>query len=131
MCNYGGGVAQGNRVSTVIRILHVPHSSVGEPPLYSSLTRVGSITPSRSDCSQLLIRISGPAPGATHLYLLDFVPDNLPGLKEMVQKKYPDVKVRWRLRDQVRENQLRFPRSQPCKQMLRTKPPSLPFAVRR
>jgi len=35
-----------------------------------------------------------PDPGATHLYLLDFVPDNLPELKETIQKKYPDVKVR-------------------------------------
>jgi NAD(P)-dependent dehydrogenase (short-subunit alcohol dehydrogenase family) len=33
-------------------------------------------------------------PGATHLYLLDFVPDNLPELKETIHKKYPDVKVR-------------------------------------
>lgn len=35
-----------------------------------------------------------PDPGATHLYLLDFVPDGLPGLKETIQKKYPDVKVK-------------------------------------
>lgn len=35
-----------------------------------------------------------PDPGAAHLYLLDFVPDNLPELKETIQKKYPDVKVR-------------------------------------
>ena len=35
-----------------------------------------------------------PDPGATHLYLLDFVPDNLPELKETIQTKYPDVKVR-------------------------------------
>lgn len=31
--------------------------------------------------------------GATHLYLLDFVPDHLPELKETIQQKYPDVKV--------------------------------------
>jgi hypothetical protein len=36
-----------------------------------------------------------PDPGATHLYLLDFVPDNLLGLKEVIQTKYPDVKVRF------------------------------------
>lgn len=35
-----------------------------------------------------------PDPGAKHLYLLDFVPDNLPELKETIQRKYPDVKVR-------------------------------------
>jgi len=35
-----------------------------------------------------------PDPGAAHLYLSDFVPDNLPELKETIQKKYPDVKVR-------------------------------------
>ena len=35
-----------------------------------------------------------PDPGATHLYLLDFVADNLPELKKTIQKKYPDVKVR-------------------------------------
>jgi len=35
-----------------------------------------------------------PDPGAAHLYLLDFVPDNLPELKETIQNKYPDVKVR-------------------------------------
>jgi len=40
----------------------------------------------------LLIRVL-VGPGATHLYLLDFVPDNLPELKETIQKKYPDVKV--------------------------------------
>lgn len=34
-----------------------------------------------------------PASGAKHLYLLDFVPDNLPGLKETIQKKYADVEV--------------------------------------
>jgi len=41
-----------------------------------------------------LIRVSGPDPGATRLYLLDFVPDNLPELKETIQEKYPDVKVK-------------------------------------
>ena len=41
----------------------------------------------------LLIRVSGPDPGAAHLYLLDFVPDNLPELKETIRQRYPDVKV--------------------------------------
>lgn len=31
--------------------------------------------------------------GATHLYILDFVADNLPELKETIRQKYPDVKV--------------------------------------
>ena len=88
--DYGCGVAEGNWVSTTTYTLHVPHSSVGEPPHCSSLTRVGA--PSRRSCCQLLIRVL-VGPGATHLYLLDFVPDNLPELKETIQKKYPDVKV--------------------------------------
>ena len=31
--------------------------------------------------------------GAKHLYLLDFNGENLPNLKETIQKRYPDVKV--------------------------------------
>jgi hypothetical protein len=31
--------------------------------------------------------------GAKHLYLLDFDGENLPNLKETVEKMYPDVKV--------------------------------------
>ncbi|KZT19059.1 NAD(P)-binding protein [Neolentinus lepideus HHB14362 ss-1] len=31
--------------------------------------------------------------GAHHLYLLDFMKDNLPNLKETIEKSYPDVKV--------------------------------------
>lgn len=70
-----------------------------------------------------------PDPGAAHLYLLDFVPNNLPELKETIQKKYPDVKVRFtRLSP---ENLVDILRSLPCKPMLRTKPPSLPFVNRR
>lgn len=32
--------------------------------------------------------------GAKHLYLIDFDGTNLPNLKETIEKKYPDVKVR-------------------------------------
>jgi NAD(P)-dependent dehydrogenase (short-subunit alcohol dehydrogenase family) len=32
-------------------------------------------------------------PGAKHLYLLDFVPENLPNLKSTIEKQYPDVKA--------------------------------------
>jgi hypothetical protein len=32
-------------------------------------------------------------PGARHLYLLDFSPENLPDLKFTIAKSYPDVKV--------------------------------------
>ncbi|KAH8119204.1 NAD-binding protein [Phellopilus nigrolimitatus] len=31
--------------------------------------------------------------GARHLYLIDFVPDNLPELKQSIESTYPDVKV--------------------------------------
>jgi len=31
--------------------------------------------------------------GATHLYLLDFSPTNLPELKSTIESSYPDVKV--------------------------------------
>jgi NAD(P)-dependent dehydrogenase (short-subunit alcohol dehydrogenase family) len=31
--------------------------------------------------------------GATHLYLSDFDPTNLPDLEESLRKRYPDVKV--------------------------------------
>lgn len=31
--------------------------------------------------------------GASHLYLLDFNGENLPGLKKLLEEKYPDVKV--------------------------------------
>lgn len=34
-----------------------------------------------------------PDLGAAHIYLLDFIPDNLPELKETIQQKYPDVRV--------------------------------------
>jgi len=32
-------------------------------------------------------------PGARHLYLLDFSPENLPDLKSTIGKSYSDVKV--------------------------------------
>ncbi len=31
--------------------------------------------------------------GARHLYLMDYVGENLPNLKESIESKYPDVKV--------------------------------------
>jgi hypothetical protein len=40
-----------------------------------------------------LIRIPSLDLGAAHLYLLDFVPDNLSDLKEIIQQKYPDVEA--------------------------------------
>jgi len=53
--------------------------------------------------------------GATHLYLLDFVPDNLPKLKETIQKKYPDVKVTTLQADAANETAI----SSVCEQALK------------
>ena len=38
-------------------------------------------------------RSTEPLTGAAHLYLLDFVEDNLANLKSTIEQKYPDVKV--------------------------------------
>jgi hypothetical protein len=70
-----------------------------------------------------------PDPGAAHLYLSDFVPDNLPDLKETIQQKYPDVKVGSPC-DRTVEPRLTPPRSRLRKQTLRTKRPSLLFVSR-
>ncbi|KDQ57763.1 hypothetical protein JAAARDRAFT_194042 [Jaapia argillacea MUCL 33604] len=52
--------------------------------------------------------------GARHLYLIDFLPDNLPNLKDTIQKSYPDVKVTTIQADAADETAI----SNVCKQAL-------------
>jgi len=64
-----------------------------------SLKGIGWVLLRLSSCGRRLTRYSRATSllyaheGARHLYLLDYAEENLPNLKETIEKKYPDVKV--------------------------------------